>query len=83
MQPGNLLRYSFSPDGAYLAGEYNNFLNGGGGESTLLIWRVADGALLRELATDEGVDALSWSADSRTLLAGESFGRGTLFITVE
>lgn len=62
--------YHFSPDGAYIAGRF-----GYSADSRVLVWRVSDGTLVRNVPLEDFIDELAWGADSRTLFVAHGRGR--------
>jgi WD40 repeat protein len=58
---------AFTPDGSLLVS--------GGGDYTLKLWRVSDGALVKELNQGAHVISLAVSPDGRVVAAGDSSGK--------
>jgi WD40 repeat protein len=58
---------AFTPDGSLLIS--------GGGDYTLKLWRVSDGALVKELNQGAHVISLAVSPDGRVVAAGDSNGK--------
>lgn len=69
---GRVGALAFSPDGRLLAS--------GGWDGVVKLWRVADGALLRNLRLEHGlVHALAWSADGTQLAVATDDGAATVW----
>lgn len=71
----------FSPDSAMLAARVHRDRIYSS-DSALWIFRLSDGALIRQIDPDGQFGAVAWGSDSRTLVLWEDYGRGALFFRV-
>jgi hypothetical protein len=72
----NAARLSFSPSGKFIISYYSTSHNWNRG-STLYIWRVPDGKLLRSIRTPKRIENIAWSEDSRWLLTISGHSRSS------
>lgn len=71
---GDAARLSFSPDGSFLMTYNTDFRAWPSTKSSIYIWRVNDGQLLRQIDTFEDIENTAWSENSRWLLTVSNYG---------